>query len=72
MKITNGTIKVRNRRVEIYWLGQFATHVMEEYNQNDGIHNFTHQEIQNSLRKSRNIEKIAGTKRGYKAFTEHQ
>ena len=38
----NGFIKVRNRKVEMKWTGENATHILVNYLLNDGIHDLTH------------------------------
>jgi len=49
----NGAIKIRNRKVEMKWTGEYATHVLENYNKKDGIHDLKHNEIQQLLKKSK-------------------
>lgn len=60
----NGYIKIRNRKFEMKWTGQYATHVLENYLKKDGLHNLTHIEIQRVLKVS-TYTKLHGNK--YKA-----
>ena len=72
--ITNGYIKVKNRRVEVYWTGQLATHVMENFiDPNEPEHDFNHNDIQKSIKKAKtkDIEKFKKKKRVWLAFTQH-
>ena len=45
----NGTVKIRGRKLPIFWSGEFAQHVAENYYNKSDSHPFLHVEVQKLL-----------------------
>ena len=47
----NGTVKLRGRKLPIYWTGEFAQHLAERHKARPSTHPFLHIEAQKLLQK---------------------
>jgi hypothetical protein len=55
--ILNGTVKIRGRKLPIYWTGEFAQHLTENNRDEPLTHPFLHLEAQKLLQSCKQFKK---------------